>query len=151
MYSSSKLVRSHIIDQVSRAYGGSQENPLMRRSNHPINRPVDNAETCLMECPITPFVSTFNYQTTGKNESEVMYLIWGAVSTVTHFSGALLGSMPLCTQNRNGLMDRMKMIDITNCKLQIVHWVTRTVYVSVHEWIGYLTHCAISYGSVSPS
>ncbi|XP_037034865.1 ABC transporter G family member 23-like [Bradysia coprophila] len=129
LYSSSKLVRSHIIDQLSRAYGGSQEHPLMRIATYSLSRPEKNDEKCLTECPITPFVSIFNYQSSGKNESEVMYLIWGAVSTVSHFSGALLGSLPLCTQNLNGLMDRMKTIEITNFKLQIVHWLTRSIYI----------------------
>lgn len=128
--STSKLIRSHIIDQISRAYGGSQANPLIKTYSQSLAR---NADECLTTCPITAFVSNFKFNSAAKYESEVVQLIWGAVATISHFSGALIGTLPLCTQNRNGLMDRMKIIGITNYKLQLVHWVTRTLFVSAHQ------------------
>lgn len=128
MVSSSKLVRSHIIDQISRTYGGSQDNPLISVVTYSQSL-TENAKQCLTECPITPFVSTFKYKNSGKYESELMLLIWGAIATISHFSGAITGALPLCVQNRNGLVDRMKIIDITHYKIQIVHWATRTLFV----------------------
>lgn len=132
MVSSSKLIRSHIIDQISRTYGGSQDNPIMSVETYSQSF-TKNANQCLTKCPVTPFVSTFKYKNkyknSGKYESELMLLIWGAVATISHFSGAIIGALPLCVQNRNGLMDRMKIIDITHYKIQIVHWATRTLFV----------------------
>lgn len=87
-----------------------------------------NAYQCLSDCPVTPFMSIFK-STTRNYESEVMHLIWGAVATISHFSGAIIGAMPLCVQNRNGVLDRMKIMEITNYKLQLVHWMTRTLFV----------------------
>lgn len=90
---SSKLVRSHIIDQLSRAYGGtvvSNDNPLIpfRRYSQDVG---ENDERCLSECPITPFISNFIYSGPVKYESEVAHLIWGAIATITHFIGGLIG------------------------------------------------------------
>lgn len=127
MGSSSKVVRSHIIDQLSRAYGGSDKNPIIH--SVAFERATNNDHKCLTDCPITPFISTFHFDQRGAYDSEVMHLIWGAIATISHFSGAILGALPLCIQNRNGVSDRMKVITITHYKLLIGHWVTRTLFV----------------------
>lgn len=127
MGSSSKVVRSHIIDQLSRAYGGSYENPII--NSLASDFATKNAHTCLTDCPITPFISTFHFHQVGAYDSEVMQLIWGAIATISHFAGAILGALPLCIQNRNGVLDRMKLMAITHYKLLIAHWATRTLFV----------------------
>lgn len=135
MDASSKLVRSHIIDQLSRAYGDPKEvdeSPLISVKSYSRSL-TTNDETCLAECPITPFISRFRHNVTKKYESEVAHLLWGAVATITHFSGAVLGAYPLCTQKRNGLFDRMQIIGITHFQLQVVHWVTRTLFIIVQN------------------
>lgn len=125
---SSKLVRSHIIDQLSRAYGGDDGHPMIAVRTVSYST-MYNKQECLTDCPVTPFISTFKYKTVGIYESEVTHLIWGSVATISHFSGAILGALPLCVLNRNGLIDRMKMMEIKHYKVLLVHWATRTVFV----------------------
>lgn len=148
---SSKLIRSHIIDQLSRPYGDSvlpQDNPIFRTI--PYSRDTsENDERCLAECPVTPFLSNFVNRGTEQYESEVAHLLWGAVSTITHFTGALLGALPLCVQNRNGMLDRMRMIGVTNYKVQVVLWITRTMYVVVQNILILITAILFLEGDFS--
>lgn len=50
-----------------------------------------------------------------------------------------LGALPLCVQNRNGILDRMKMIGVTHFKLQVVHWITRTLFIILQNILILLT------------
>lgn len=58
-----------------------------------------------------------------------MRLLWGSVVTISHFYGAVIGAWPLCIENRNGLVDRMRLINVARCKLQTVYWLTRKLFV----------------------
>lgn len=97
-----------------------------------------NHERCLVDCPVTPFVLNSE---TEFFESEVRILAWGALATLAHFNGALMGALPLCTQNRDGLLDRMKMMGITHLQLQIVHWITRLMFIIVQN--GFMLGCTM--------
>ncbi|KAJ6633827.1 putative ABC transporter ATP-binding protein YvfR [Pseudolycoriella hygida] len=131
LLSSSKLVRTHIVDQLSRAYSldESVDDPII--SQH--SRQKIRFEKCLSECEATAFVTKLNYHKSDKYESDVMNLMWGAIATITHFSGALLGALPLCIQNQNGVIDRMKIMEVTHMQLQLVHWCTRTFFILVQN------------------
>lgn len=144
---SSKLIRSHIIDQLSRAYApnlSNNDNPLIPRRRI-------NKGKCLTDCPVTPFISNFKRNDEiPKYESEVSVLIWGAVATITHFSGAVMGAFPLCVQNRYGLLDRMKMMGITHLKLQLAHWFTRTTFVVIQNLLILITSILVLKEEFSP-
>lgn len=65
------------------------------------------------------------------DDTEVVRLIWGAVTVTVHFFGILIGALPLAAQHKSAVLDRFYLLGITKNELLLVHWLSRLCFAII--------------------
>lgn len=61
------------------------------------------------------------------SQKESVYVVWGALTILTHIYGCFLGALPLFNQRKSDVLCRLYVLGVTRTELQLVHWITTTL------------------------